>query len=142
MDSVLTYELIFPADAEDRLRAKVKSDLESYFGWTADTVTRDIPTLVFGETTDARKNATQDLEFNHPVVLDKQRMSLRGLIYSINMDRERGIYAMPAKTNVLFDEKKEWQFKSLKEMNRWLKRYGITATIEMNRVKQLIIRKL
>jgi len=58
------------------------------------------------------------------------------------MDRERGIYAMPAKTNVLFDEKKEWQFKSLKEMNRWLKRYGITATIEMNRVKQLIIRKL
>ncbi len=142
MDSVLTYELIFPADAEDRLRAKVKSDLESYFGWTADTAIRDIPTLVFVKTTNASKNAIQDLSFNHPVVLNKQRMSLRGLIYSINMDRERGIYAMPAKTNILFDEKKEWQFKSLKEMNRWLKRYGITATIEMNRVKQLIIRKL
>ncbi len=142
MDSVVTYELIFPADAEDRLRAKVKSDLESYFGWTADTVTREIPTLVFTTTKHSKKQTNSEFVFAHPVVLEKQRMSLRGLIFSINMDGKRGIYATPVKENVLFDEKKQLQFTSLKEMNRWLKKYDVVGDIEMNSVKQLIIKKI
>jgi len=142
MDSVLTYELIFPANAEKNMRSKVKSDLESYFGWTADTVTRKVPTLVFGKISKNKNTVENDFVFGKPVVLLKDHMSLKGLIYTINTYRERGIFAMQTKENIVFDVDEAPHFKSLKEMNKWLRRYGLTASLELNMVKQLMIRKI